>query len=107
MNYREIGQRIREMRRKLGYTQEQLAEKSDISVNYLSQIESGCKKFSVETIIHITSSLNVTLDYIIFGNTENYGDKNIDSITLSLRSCSKKQINFISDMVSSMIKHLN
>jgi len=36
-----IGSRIKEIRTKKGFTQEQLAEKIDISPKYLSSIERG------------------------------------------------------------------
>lgn len=39
----ELGMKLREARNKAGFTQEQLAEKADIGVMYLGEIERGVK----------------------------------------------------------------
>ena len=41
MDYKRLGERIREERRKLGLTQAQLAEAVDISDTYMGAIERG------------------------------------------------------------------
>ena len=38
-----LGQRIREQRRKKGWTMDKLAEKADLSVNYVGDLERGVK----------------------------------------------------------------
>lgn len=62
-----IGQRIRECRLKAGYTQAQFAELMDISVNFLSEIETGKKGMSQETIYKLCQKLQLSADYILFG----------------------------------------
>ena len=62
-----IGQRIRECRLKEGYTQAQFAELMDISVNFLSEIETGKKGMSQETIYRLCQKLQLSADYILFG----------------------------------------
>lgn len=44
MDYYEIGQRIRRFRKARGFSQEELAEKADISVTHMSHIETGNTK---------------------------------------------------------------
>ena len=41
--YWEVGQRIGNLRREYGYSQEKLAEMADISIQFLSEIERGKK----------------------------------------------------------------
>lgn len=65
--YWEVGQRISNLRNQYGYTQEKLAEMSDISVQFLSDIERGKKNMTVTTLRKISSALCVTADYIING----------------------------------------
>ena len=67
INYREIGQRIKEYRKKAHLTQENLAEKVGISTVHLSHIESGNAIFSLKVFIFISIALNVSTDYLIFG----------------------------------------
>ncbi len=65
MDYKHLGNRIREERILNRMTQACLAEKSEISTNFLGQIERGEKIPSLETIIKISKSLNVTIDSLI------------------------------------------
>ena len=59
--YRQLGKRIREIRKKLGVTQERLAFKARISPSFLSHVERGTKKASLETIKRIASALEVPI----------------------------------------------
>lgn len=48
--YRNIGRRVREERRRRGWTQEQLAEKADSHLSFIGQLERGIKKPSLVTL---------------------------------------------------------
>ena len=65
VNYTLVGQKIKDKRLKLGITQEQLAEKCDISVSYIAHIERGTKSLSLETAVKVSNALNVSLDYLV------------------------------------------
>ncbi len=67
--YRETGQRISNLRKEYGLSQEKLAEMADISIQFLSQIENGKKNMTVTTLRKMCSALSVTADYIINGNS--------------------------------------
>ena len=54
-----LGQRIREQRRKKGWTMDKLAEKADLSVNYVGDLERGVKTPSLDTFIRIVEALDV------------------------------------------------
>ncbi len=60
-----LGKRIREERNKAHLTQEILAEKADITVFYLGEIERGEKTPSLDVLIGIADSLNVSCDYLL------------------------------------------
>lgn len=64
----EIGHRVRECRLQAGYTQAQCAEIMDISVNFLSEIETGKKGMSQETIYKFCKQLQISADYLLFGS---------------------------------------
>ena len=55
------------MREYCHYTREVLAEKADISVQFLADIETGRKSMTVKTLKNIAESLHVSTDYIVFG----------------------------------------
>ena len=67
MDIDRIGQRIREIRRDRGVTQETLAEAAEISVPYLSCIERGSKNVSLQTLIRFAAALDVTVDRLLVG----------------------------------------
>ncbi|MBI3960876.1 MAG: helix-turn-helix transcriptional regulator [Chloroflexi bacterium] len=48
-----------------GFTQQQLAERAEISTPYLSQIETGKRSGTTEVLLAIAKALNVTLDEIV------------------------------------------
>ena len=60
-----IGDRIREARKHQGLTQDQLAERLDISVQFVGQIERGLKLPSMQVFIKLIEVLNVSADYLL------------------------------------------
>ena len=66
LNYIEIGKRIKKFRRQKAMTQCKLAELADLSNPYLSQVESGIKKASLESLAKISRILDVSLDALVF-----------------------------------------
>lgn len=67
LNYIKIGERIKIRRKELKLTQEKLSELIDVSPSYVSGIERGCSVCSLATISKIAQTLDVSLDYLIFG----------------------------------------
>lgn len=65
MDKLNMGDRIREIRKKQKLTQEQLAEKLGITLEYVSQIERGAKMPSMQVFIKILEVLNVSADYLL------------------------------------------
>lgn len=56
----QFGFKLRKLRRDAGLTQEQLAEKAHISVDFLSLIERGRNAPSFENIEHLVNALEVS-----------------------------------------------
>lgn len=65
-----IGNRISYIRKERDYTQEKLAELAGISIQFLSDIENNKKNMTVKSLKNIADSLNITTDYIIYGEEE-------------------------------------
>ncbi|SDC32969.1 DNA-binding transcriptional regulator, XRE-family HTH domain [Succiniclasticum ruminis] len=68
INYQYIGQRIRQERLRNRLSQEQLAELTESSPQYISHIETARKKASLEMILKIANSLDVSVDQLIADN---------------------------------------
>ena len=60
MDYAALGERVRSFRQHLHLTQEQLAEKAEISVSFLGHIERGTRIASLETLLQLCAALTVT-----------------------------------------------
>lgn len=61
MEKKMIGRRIQELRRNQGLSQEQIAEKADISPNYLSRIECGKENPTLDMLIKLSHALEVEM----------------------------------------------
>ena len=59
--------RIRKAREDQGYTREQFAEKLDVSVSYLAELERGRTGISVKLLIKVCHVLGLSADYVLFG----------------------------------------
>ena len=57
--YQKLGVRIKYLREKAGLTQEKLAEKSGISLDYLGKIEVNINKPGLKTIIKLSNALKI------------------------------------------------
>lgn len=76
LNYKAIGRRIAYHRKRAYFTQATLAEKLDISESYLSQVECGKAKVSLERLNHIAETINVDISFLLSDSNpslETYG----------------------------------
>ena len=67
-DYSLIGERIKFWRQQRSLTQEQLAEMVELTPGFISLIETGKKRASLETILCICRALNITLNDLLVGN---------------------------------------
>ena len=79
VDYCLIGERIKCIRINRQLSQELLSELIDRSPGYISMIETGKKKASLDTLLSICSVLNVTLNELLVGNQPPLGcDYNLE-----------------------------
>lgn len=67
IDYKIVGNRIKQSRIKRGITQESLAEKLGISPEYCSKIECGKSKVNLERLSQISVILDIEIEYLIAG----------------------------------------
>lgn len=72
--------RIRRTREEMGYTREKFAEKLDVSVSYLAELERGRTGISVKMLIKVCNVLGLSADYILFGEERADDKMRLDSI---------------------------
>jgi len=61
------GERIKALRRSLGWTQDRLSQEAGISKSFLSEIENDKVSVSGEYLLKIANTLNTSLDYLMKG----------------------------------------
>ena len=72
VDYKKVGQRIRNQRKEKGLSQEQLAELIGISLSFLGHIERGTRISSVDTLARVSEALELDMHYIVFGYPSGY-----------------------------------
>ena len=65
----EIGNRITERRKGLGWTQEELAEIVGVDKQHISRIERGSRACSIDLLVILASTLHVSTDYLLMGKS--------------------------------------
>lgn len=100
----EIGKRILDRRKQLGLTQEALAEKAEVTTQFVSYAESGKRAMRPENLLKISEALGVSADYLLTGDMI---DK--DSLLLSekLRMLTPKQLRLIEGLPDTYIAFCN
>ena len=82
LNYKSIGKRIRHYRKRRGYTQEQLGLSINTSDAYISNIERGVKKPSLDNLASIADILDVTVNDIIHPMHGELAQSKIDDLLI-------------------------
>ncbi len=60
-----LGQKIKYCREMLGYTQTELADKTQVCQSYISRLERDGFNPSSQMIVNIASALGVSIDYLL------------------------------------------
>lgn len=79
IDYAKIGTRIRQVRKAKGWSQDTLAKRCGISLNFMGHIERGTRKMSMDTFIHLCRELEIDADALLWGVTQ-YSDTAIQGM---------------------------
>ena len=99
MNYYIIGQQIRKIRKAHGFSQEDLAEKVNISTTHMSHIETGNTKLSLPVLVDIAHALEVRVDDLLYEKPNSYANAASEEIATVLESCTARQAKVIAEVV--------
>ncbi len=106
MEKAELGKKIREARKQRKLTQEALAEKANIGVVYLGEIERGLKMPSVAVFIRIVEALDISADFILRDELPSGREFVFDELTEKLASLTPKQRKTAADILDAYIRNL-
>ncbi len=105
LDYNIIGSRIRQARIAKNMTQEQLSEKIDISVAFLSRVERGNSRINLKRLNQICGILEVSEGYVLNGasnNSDTYLDKEFSEL---LKKCSPEQQKLIYKLAKTIVEN--
>jgi transcriptional regulator with XRE-family HTH domain len=94
-----VGQLIKESRKNLQMTQEQLAERVGISLRYVAKIENEKKLPSIEVLARIIDTLSISPNDIFHSTT--HDDNRIEYASKLLAKCNEREINAVVAMLES------
>lgn len=100
----QIGERVRQAREQAKLTQEALAEKLEVSPQYVSDLERGVVGVSMTTFKKLCQILGVTSDQLLFGSDT------MDRGAILANACSTltdEQFAILTDVVDSFVKAVN
>lgn len=107
MDYYEIGQRIRKLRKAHGLSQESLAEKIGISTTHMSHIETGNTKLSLPVLVDLAGVFNVQVDDLLSDRQPPLKSTIMNEMLQILDSCTPQQLKIVEDMIRALVISLN
>ena len=104
LDYNLIGDRIKKRRNLLGLTQEQVAERVDISNQHMSNIERAKSIPSTETIMKLAAALDTTPDEFLVGSSR-YPGEDWKAVADKLRPLDGRQLDLVSSFIDWLKQH--
>lgn len=104
VDYKLIGSRIKAERSKRCMTQEQLAERLEVTIGYVSQVERGITKISLDLLGKVAMVLDCDIASLITQSAVNSDAYIIDEVTASLRQLSGRDRRIVFSMIKNMLE---
>lgn len=98
VDYTVIGERLKKARKDKHLTQEQLAEKIDVSIAFLSRIERGSSQINLKRLSQICQLLDITEGDILNGSSSKSAKYLNSEFSDLLRNCSAEKQKLIYDI---------
>lgn len=107
MDKAALGQKLRQSRTALGWTQDMLAEKVDIGSMYLGEIERGEKAPSLNVFIKLIEAMHVSADNMLSYDFPPVDEFSFDEITQKLEPLEPMQCKTAADLLDAYIRNLD
>ena len=99
IDYKLIGNRIKKARKSNGITQDVLAEKLNVSVGYVSQVERGITKISLDLLGAISSILECDIAEFITESATNSNEYMESELLSEIRKLDGKKKKYILEII--------
>lgn len=105
-DFKKIGNHLLAIRKRMGMTQTEVAEKAGLSDRTYADIERGSVNMRIETILHICDALHITPDEILTQN-EAGGLLKQEELIRRLSDCAEKDRNTALQLLDVFLKSLS
>lgn len=96
----QIGRRLYERRKQLRMTQDELAERAEVTSQTISTAELGKKAMRADTIIRVCAALDISADYLLFGHIS---PQDLSILSQKVSQLSPNQYRHLEDAVDSFV----
>lgn len=102
-----LAERVRERRKALGLTQEKLAERAGLSVNYLAQIEISDKTPSLKTLASLAEALEIDIrDLFAASSQDDQWQDEVHNLLRSLKDMKESDVRFAMNQLRELLDYL-
>jgi len=102
VDYLSLGKRVKHYREKAKLSQLELADKSQLSRPYISQIERGKFGASLDAVISIANALGISSDELLIDSLEKSGKKSSSEADYILLDCSPREEKILTENMKSL-----
>lgn len=99
-----MGERLTQRRKQLRLTQEELAERADMTTQTISTAETGRKALRPHNIVKLCRTLEISADYLLFGEIS---DHDVSLLSAKFSQLSSEQYHYLEDIINSFISAVN
>ena len=103
----EIGERIRERRQTLRWSQEKLAEMADVSLNTVSRIEGGQSDMSIEVFRRLAQALGTSASELVGDMEVMVKDGDMQRMSVRMRRLQQKDREVVFRTVDALVDALS
>ena len=105
IDYILIGKRIKAARKALGMTQEKLAEELDVSIGYISQVERGVTKISLDLLGALSSILKKDISYFVTESGTVTDTYMLSEVSADFSKLSSRDKYIVSEFIKLLVKN--
>ena len=105
VDYVMIGKHIKKKRKEIGFTQERLAEKINVTVGYISQLERGITKVNLDMLAKIGTVLNTELPYFLSGTVTSQNSYLQYEFSNRISMLDEEQRQILSGIIDVLLNH--
>lgn len=109
IDYRKLGERIKQYRKMRGLSQEELAEITNSSKNHIGYVENAKRTVSLIMLVRISNALNVSIEDLLFDSLKTVNSGLVVRFNQVFSRCSAEKTGILFDVLKSieeiLLKH--